>query len=78
MGNTFRERKYNVIRVLAGRLSSDLVKIFKGTKKITIITSQMGIMILPEEGDPDNPEGRRLVNPLDPLIPTDIIGGEVS
>lgn len=77
LGVTFRERKYNVIRVLAGKLSSDLIKVLTGTKKITILTSQMGIMILPEEGDPNNPEGRRLVNPLDPVIPSDIIGGEV-
>jgi hypothetical protein len=71
LATTFRERKHNVIRVLAGKLSSDLAKIFMGQGGFTILTSSDGILNIPKLGEKCS-NGRRIVKPLDSEIPSDL------
>jgi hypothetical protein len=71
LGTVFRERKYNVIRVLAGKFSRDLRNILKGDKKLTMLTSQAGMMNF-EKSERFKPgSGRELVDPLSPQILSD-------
>jgi hypothetical protein len=75
LGTVFRERKYNVIRVLAGKFSRDLRNILKGDKKLTMLTSQAGMMNF-EKSERFKPgSGRELVDPLSPHILSDTWGG---
>lgn len=75
LGTVFRERKYNVIRVMAGKLSSDLLEIFRGRRKLTVLTDvDVGLLMFDEKGDIP---GRLQIDPMDPSISLDTWGGKV-
>lgn len=83
LGTVFRERKYNIIRVLAGRLSSDLVKVIQGKRRLVHLSNyNKGILSYDEppevwEGTEQYQartfvKGRVLINPMSPEILLDI------